>query len=123
MRMVMVEALRVRASIGILEHELLAPQQLLISITVEMPDAPVLPEGDEVTHVLDYRRLREIAKELSEVGHINLLETLAGRIALALLRLPGVKTSHVRVSKPNVFSDCDGVHVAVTSHRALTEPS
>lgn len=119
----MIEALKVSASIGILEHELLAPQQLLISITVEMPDAPVLPEGDEVAHVLDYRRLREIATQFSEAGHINLLETLAGRIALELLRLPGVKTSHVRVSKPNVFPDCDGVHVAVTSHRHHTESS
>ncbi len=117
MRTITVDALKVLASIGILAHELTSKQPLLISMTVEMSTAPALPPTDEVSHVLDYRRLRDIGLREAQSAHINMLETLAGRIATALLALPGVDGSRVRVSKPNVFPDCDGVAVEVTARR------
>jgi dihydroneopterin aldolase len=115
MRRIRIEALRVMASVGILEHELRSRQQLLITMEVEQPAAPALPPADDVRHVLDYRQLREIAKAESEGPHVNMLETLAGRIAARLAALPGVARSRVRVVKPNIFPDCDGVAVEVTS--------
>ncbi len=117
MRTITVDSLKVLASIGILAHELTSKQPLLISMTVDMSAAPVLPPTDEVSHVLDYRRLRDIGLREAQSAHINMLETLAGRIATALLALPGVDGSRVRVSKPNVFPDCDGVAVEVTARR------
>ena len=113
MRTLSIDRLRVQASVGILEHELRSRQQLLISIDVEMPGAPVLPAADDVHHVLDYRQLRDIAKQEAEGGHVNMLETLAGRIATRLLALPGVGQTQVRVVKPGIFPDCDGVAVGV----------
>ena len=115
MRTICIEALRVHASVGILEHELRSRQQLLITIELQQPNAPMLPAGDDVHHVLDYRQLREIAKVESEGEHVNMLETLAGRIATRLLALPTVGRVRVRVVKPNIFPDCDGVAVEVTS--------
>ncbi|MEO7152264.1 MAG: dihydroneopterin aldolase [Burkholderiaceae bacterium] len=120
MRKLFVDRLRVQASVGILDYELLSKQQLLISLAVEMPHAPTLPEADTVHHVLDYRQLRDAAHEEAQAGHINMLETLAGRIAQRLLALPGVALARVRVVKPNVFPDCDGVAVEV---EAVREPS
>jgi 7,8-dihydroneopterin aldolase/epimerase/oxygenase len=122
MRRIRIESLRVMASIGILEHELLARQQLLITLDVEQPDAPLLPAGDDVMHVLDYRQLRDIARAESEGEHINMLETLAGRIATRLLAFSSVGRATVRVVKPNIFPDCDGVSVEVTVHSPGAAP-
>jgi dihydroneopterin aldolase len=113
MRKVLLSKLRVQASVGILEHELLAKQQLLISLVVELPHAPVVPEDDDVRHVLDYRHLRDIAMEEAARGHVNMLETLAGRIAQRLLQLPGVRATQVHIVKPNIFLDCEGVAVEI----------
>jgi 7,8-dihydroneopterin aldolase/epimerase/oxygenase len=113
MRRIRIESLRVLASVGILEHELKSRQPLLITMEIELPDAPPLPASDDVHHVLDYRQMRAIAKEESEGEHVNMLETLAGRIGARLQRLSGVGAVRVRVVKPNIFPDCDGVAVEV----------
>ena len=113
MRTITIEGLRVLAQVGVLAHEFGAPQPLVISVSVDMPDAPTVPAHDEMSQVLDYRRLRELAKVEAEREHTHLLETLAGRIAERSLRLPGVAAARVRVAKPQVFADCDMVSVEV----------
>ncbi len=113
MRTITIEGLRVLAQVGVLAHEFGAPQPLLISVSVDMPDAPSVPERDDMSQVLDYRRGRELAKAEAEREHTHLLETLAGRIAEGSLRLPGVACARVRVAKPQVFADCDRVSVEV----------
>ena len=119
MRKLFIDRLRVQASVGILDHELLSRQALLISVGIEMPQASTLPEADSVQHVIDYRQLRDVAQQEAQAGHINMLETLAGRIAQRLLALPGVGRVRVRVVKPNIFPDCDGVAVEVEAQRDL----
>jgi 7,8-dihydroneopterin aldolase/epimerase/oxygenase len=115
MRRIVIEALRVQASVGILDHELRARQPLLITIEIQQPDAPTVPPGDDVHHVLDYRLLRNAAKHEAEGPHVNMLETLAGRIAQRIVALPGVALARVSVTKPNIFPDSDGVTVEVTA--------
>ena len=119
MRKLFIDRLRVQASVGILDHELLSRQALLISVGIEMPQASTLPEADSVQHVIDYRQLRDVAQQEAQAGHINMLETLAGRIAQRLLALPGVGLVRVRVVKPNIFPDCDDVAVEVEAQRDL----
>ena len=119
MRRIFIDRLRVQASVGILDHELRSKQPLLITLAIEMPHTPTLPEGDTVQDVLDYRQLREAAHHEAQAGHINMLETLAGRIANRLLALPGVALARVKVVKPNIFPDCDGVAVEVEAQRDL----
>ena len=117
MRTITIESLRVLAQVGVLAHEFGAPQPVLITLSVDMPDAPTVPNRDEMSQVLDYRRLRELAKAEAERAHTHLLETLAGRIAESALALPGVSAARVRVAKPQVFADCDMVSVEVQAHR------
>jgi 7,8-dihydroneopterin aldolase/epimerase/oxygenase len=117
MRTITIDRLRVQASVGILEHELRARQPLLLSVSVDMPAAPVLPIGDDVRHVLDYRQLRDIAKAEAEREHVNMLETLAGRIATRLLALSGVGAARVEIVKPSIFPDCDGVAVSICAQK------
>ncbi len=117
MRTIILDRLRVQASVGILDHELKSRQPLLVSIVVQMPDAPLLPAADDVDCVLDYRLLRQVALEEALRGHVNMLETLAGRIAQRLLDIDAVARVRVRVDKPNIFPDCDGVGIEVEHGR------
>mgnify|MGYP001212002046 CR=1 FL=1 len=113
MRTITIEGLHVLAQVGVLAHEFGAPQPVLINLSVDLPAAPTVPARDELSQVLDYRRLRELAKTEAEREHTHLLETLAGRIAERALGLPGVAAARVRVAKPQVFADCDVVSVEV----------
>jgi dihydroneopterin aldolase len=116
-RRIILNKLRVQASVGILPHELTAKQPLLISCEVRMQNAPLVPAQDEVSHVLDYRRIRQIAIDQAQNSHINMLESLAGQICEKILVLPGVSAAMVRIDKPNIFPDCDGVGVEVTAEK------
>jgi 7,8-dihydroneopterin aldolase/epimerase/oxygenase len=117
MRSIHLDRLRVQANIGILEHELAAKQPLLISISVVLIDQTLIPIADLVDHVFDYRHLRNSALTEVEVGHINMLETLAGRIANRLLAFDAVKSARVRVDKPSIFTDCDSVALEVSASK------
>jgi dihydroneopterin aldolase len=113
MRTITIEGLRVLAKVGVLAHELQGPQPVSITLSVDMPDAPTVPARDDMSQVLDYRQLRELARAEAERAHTHLLETLAGRIAQRALTLPGVAAARVKVAKPQVFADCDVVSVEV----------
>ena len=117
MRRIILNKLRVQASVGILPHELTAKQPLLISCEVRMQDAPLVPAKDEVDHVLDYRRIRQLAIDEVQAAHINMLESLAGHICEKILALPGVSAATVRVDKPNIFPDCDGGVVELSAEK------
>ena len=120
MSRLILENLHVQASVGILEHERRSTQPLLLTVSVELPNAG-LPAQDEVHCVFDYRHLRDVAIEEVQRGHVNLLETLAGRIVERLLAFPQVGRVVVRVDKPNIFPDCRAVGVEIEGRRAGTE--
>ncbi len=116
LRRLAVDRLRVMASVGILEHELKARQPLVVSVAVEQHGAALIPAADDVHHVLDYRHLRDAVLEEAAAGHVNMLETLAGRIAQRLLTRRTVRRVQVRITKPNIFPDCDGASVDLDVH-------
>lgn len=116
LRRLAVDRLRVMASVGILEHELAAKQALVVSVAVEQHGAPMIPAVDDVHHVLDYRHLRDAVLDEARSGHVNMLETLAGRIAQRLLARRSVRRVQVRITKPNIFPDCDGASVDIDVH-------
>lgn len=120
MRRIILEKLRVQASVGILEHELRAKQPLTVSVTLELPMAEALPATDDIHQVMDYRKVRDTILDEINKGHVNLLETLAGRISARLLLLRGVESVILRVDKPSIFPDCDSIGIEVTDRRSLS---
>lgn len=113
MRRLILQRLQVQARVGILDHELLRPQLLVVTVTVELPHASPLPASDDIDQVFDYCRLRDVAIEETKRDHVNLLETLAGRIAQRLLAYPQVGRTIVRIDKPGIFTDCDSIGVEI----------
>ena len=58
-------------------------------------------------HVLDYRKVRQIIIAECTAEHVNLLESLIGKLANRLLQLPGVVGVRVKIAKLKIFDDCE----------------
>jgi dihydroneopterin aldolase len=99
--------LRFDASLGILEAEKTAPQPIQVDAELSLGPQPLLPHDDDITHVLDYRKVRRIIIDECTAEHVNLLETLIGKLSLRLLQLPGVLGVRVKIAKLEIFADCE----------------
>ncbi len=99
--------LRFNASLGILESEKTAPQPIQVDAELGLGSQPLLPHDDEINHVLDYRKVRQIIIDECTAEHVNLLETLIGKLTHRLMQLPGVIGVRVKIAKLEIFDDCE----------------
>ncbi len=99
--------LRFDANLGILEHEKTDPQPIQVDAELNLGTQPLLPSDDDITHVLDYRKVRKIIIDECTTEHINLLETLIGKLTHRLMQLPGVLGVRVTIAKLEIFEDCE----------------
>jgi dihydroneopterin aldolase len=99
--------LRFNASLGLLDHEIGVPQPIQVDAELNLGSQSLLPHDDEITHVLDYRKVRSIIIEDCTAVHVNLLETLIGKLCLRLMELPGVLGVRVKIAKLEIFDDCE----------------
>ena len=99
--------LRFDANLGILAHEKTAPQPIQVDAELNFGLQPLLPQDDELNHVLDYRKVRQIIITECTAEHVNLLESLIGKLAHRLLLLPGVVGVRVKIAKLEIFDDCE----------------
>ena len=99
--------LRFNASLGILESEKIEPQPIQVDAELCLGRQPLLPRDDEINHVLDYRKVRQIIISECTAEHVNLLESLIGKLAHRLLQLPGVIGVRVKIAKLEIFEDCE----------------
>ena len=101
------QGLRFDANLGILEQEKTAPQPILVDAELSLGPQPLLPQDDDIFHVLDYRKVRRIIIEECTAEHVNLLESLIGKLVQRLLQLPGVVGVRVKIAKLEIFDDCE----------------
>jgi dihydroneopterin aldolase len=99
--------LRFDASLGILESEKIAPQPIQVDAELSLGPQPLLPHDDDIHHVLDYRKVRQIIINECTSEHVNLLESLIGKLAHRLMQLPGVLGVRVKIAKLEIFDDCE----------------
>jgi dihydroneopterin aldolase len=99
--------LRFNASLGILEHEKNAPQPIQVDAELNLGPQPLLPRDDDISNVLDYRKVRKIIIDECTAQHVNLLESLIGKLSHRLMQLHGVKGVRVKIAKLEIFEDCE----------------
>ena len=99
--------LRFDANLGILDHEKASPQPIRVDAELNLGTQPLLPRDDDICHVLDYRKVRKIIIDECTAEHVNLLETLIGKLANRLMGLPGVRGVRVKIAKLEIFDDCE----------------
>ncbi len=91
----------VEADIGAFQKERGHTQRLMFNVVVEVRPAPQ-PLNDDVDRILSYDRITEaIAAELA-AERLNLLETLAERVAERILGEPRAMRAFVRIEKLDV---------------------
>jgi dihydroneopterin aldolase len=108
--------LRVRGFHGVFEHERRAGQDFLVDVSLELSTVEAAV-SDDVGDTVHYGELAEQLAAVVAGEPVNLLETLAARLADVCLADPRVGAATVTVHKPQApiplaFSD-----VAVTIHR------
>jgi dihydroneopterin aldolase len=99
--------LRFDANLGILEHEKTAPQPIQVDAELNLGPQPLLPRDDDISNVLDYRKVRKIIIDECTAEHVNLLESLIGKLSHRLMQLHGVKGVRVKIAKLEIFDDCE----------------
>ena len=99
--------LRFDANLGILEHEKTAPQPIQVDAELNLGPQPLLPRDDDISNVLDYRKVRKIIIDECTAEHVNLLESLIGKLANRLMQLHVVKGVRVKSAKLEIFDDCE----------------
>ena len=99
--------LRFDANLGILEHEKASPQPIQVDAELNLGKQPLLPHDDDINHVLDYRKVRQIIIAECTAKHVNLLESLIGNLAHRLMQLSGVVGVRVKIAKLEIFDDCE----------------
>jgi len=99
--------LRFNADLGILAHEKKAPQPIQVDAELSLGSQPLLPEADDIYRVLDYRKVRQIIIDECTAEHVNLLETMIGKLCHRLMQLQGVQAVRVKITKLEIFDDCE----------------
>jgi 7,8-dihydroneopterin aldolase/epimerase/oxygenase len=99
--------LRFNANLGILDHEKSAPQAIQVDVDLNMGSQPLKPDEDEIRNVLDYRKVHTLIIDTCTQQHINLLESLTGKLCVSLMQLPNVLGARVRIVKLDIFDDCE----------------
>ena len=111
---VFVRDLVLGASIGVYKHEKRTAQPVRINIDLAVDESPV---DDDVRNVVDYQKVIDGVAAILDAGHINLVETLAERIAEMCLADRRVASTRVRVEKLNVAPEAAAVGVEIERSR------
>lgn len=118
-RHMFIRDLILEASIGVYAHEHAAPQRIRINIDLAVTDdsqdklsRPSI-DRDDVSRVVDYEAIVIKTRKLVAAGHVQLVETLAERLAEACLDDPRITLARIRVEKLDVFADAVSAGVEV----------
>ena len=110
-RHVFVRDLLVDARVGIYKHEKKNAQRLRLNLDLSVADTTLA--ADQIEHVVCYEKVVDQVRALVTQGHVNLVETLAEKIAQAVLTDREVISVRVRVEKLDVLDDVSSVGVEI----------
>ncbi len=114
---IFVSGLEIQASIGVHPHEYETTQAIIIDVELDMGDMPP-PQDDRLNETLDYALVATRAAELAQEAHVQLVETLAVRIARWALEADArVCAASVRIAKPHALINAQAAGVSVTVQR------
>ena len=116
LRHVFVNRLAVEASIGIHPHERENKQTIWLTIDAGVLEESATPEA--IGDVVCYEDMCKIATALAGDGHIDLVETLAERIADRLMEDPRLVQIRVQIEKPQAIDQAASVGIAISRLRS-----
>jgi len=111
-----VEQLEIFARVGVPEKERATPQRLTVSITL-WPKRDTGDLGDQIGRTVNYSAVAEEAKSFARDQSVNLIETLAARLAMHLLGNFAIQKIEIELRK---FALPDAKYVSVTVTRTAS---
>ncbi len=123
LRHVFIRDLVLNASIGIYQSEHEAPQRIRVNLDLAVIDEGASPMSqaaigrDDLARVVDYEAVAKAARSIVSSGHVQLVETLAERIAASIITDTRVVSVRVRVEKLDVFPDAGSAGVEIERRR------
>jgi dihydroneopterin aldolase len=114
-RHVFIRNLELPAQIGVYRHEVGKMQPVRINVDLAVED--LLDLSDDLAKVVDYGVIEGKIRAILAEGHVNLIETLAERIAGACFDDVRVRTARVRVEKLHALSAAESAGVEIERTR------
>lgn len=105
---------RVEAAHGVYPAEKLRPQPFLIDVEASLHPRP---DSDELATTVDYSVLATAIAEAASAGSVDLIETLAERVAATCLADSRIEAVEVTVHKPQAPMPVPVSDVSVTITR------
>ncbi len=113
-REVMIRDLVLPCRVGVRRHERDAPQRVRVNLKLVVDETPL---HDRLEDVVCYDEIVDHIRRIATGGHVNLVETLAQRIADGCFDDPRVRSARVAVEKLDVYSDATAAGVRIIRHR------
>ncbi len=113
-RKIVLEDYELPVDIGFHQFEIGNPQRLLVTVEVWLDEAS-FAEADDEAYAWDYDFLRSEVGALANSRRYNLQETLARAIYDLIAARRGVTALRVSTRKPDIYPDCAGVGVELSS--------
>ncbi len=105
--------------IGILEHEKINKQNIIISVEILCPLKFFMPKNDNINEVFNYDVIVQIIEKRTINCIYNLQETLCDIILQDLYEYNSVSAVAVRVHKTNAYDKCKIVGVQRLKYKLL----
>jgi dihydroneopterin aldolase len=112
LRHVFVRDLVLECAIGVHAHEKGRTQRVRINVDLGVSEQEQ-SLNDRLENVVCYENVVKRIRAIVADGHINLVETLAERIASLCLQDPQCRSARVRIEKLDVFADAASVGVEI----------
>lgn len=112
-----VVGLEVRGFHGVLEHERREGQVFRVDLTLGLDTAPAAA-SDDLRDTVDYGTLSSKVRDIVAGPAVDLIETLAHRVAAECLRQSAVQWVEVTVHKPDAPIEAAFADVALTIRRS-----
>jgi dihydroneopterin aldolase len=116
-RHVFVRDLLLEAHIGVYAHEQGRTQPIRVNVDLTVSEAA---HSDKLANVVCYEEVVNDIKAIVASGHLNLVETLAERVAAACLKDERVTVARVRIEKLAAIPEAASVGVEIERARAAT---
>ena len=117
-RHVFIRDFMVDCLIGVHEHEKQTTQRVRVNLdlAVDEGEHPII---DDIRNVVNYETMANGILAIAASGHINLVETLAERIAVLCFEDSRVDSVRVRIEKLDILENAESVGVEIERFRKV----
>ena len=117
-RHVFIRDLILTCLIGVHKHERKKPQRIRVNLDLAVTEQSVI-STDRLADVVCYEDVADRIRSIVNNGHVNLVETLAEKIASKCLEDRRIKATRVRIEKLDVCKDAASAGVEIERFSSL----